>query len=672
VKLIRSVAILAALFVTVTPVEAQRVILHVERREVILGGRTFGSAGAYEKLVGKVEFALDPKLAANTTVVDLALAPKNARGEVEFSADFYLLKPVDATKGNGRLFYEAGNRGTKAMLGVFQKAVNSPDPTTAEQFGDGSLMEQGFTLLWMGWQWDVPDGRMRMEMPIATDGGRTITGLVRGNFIPNERAAPEPLGDRGHKIYPVLDPASPENVMTVRANRTDPPRVVPREQWRFADEKSVTLDGGFELGMIYDVIYRAKDPRVVGTGLAATRDIVSFFKYDKSPANPVPNIRHALAWGSSQTGRFLRHFVYEGFNADARGRRVFDGVLDERGGAGRGSFNHRFAQASRDALEHYNILYPVDMFPFTDGMEVDPETGQADGLLARAEKSGTAPKFFHILTESEYFNRAGSLIHTDVRGERDAELPANTRIYFISGAPHIVTPFPPVTKRSGTLVGQALQNPLDDKPVVRALFRAMDHWVTGDVTPPASRYPKIADGTLVPRERGGWPAIPGYRFPPPQLITYRLDFGPDWAKGIVGNEPPKIGTPFVVRVPAVDADGNDRAGVRVPELDVPLATHFGWNYRDASIGAPEHLAGEIGSYIPFARTRAEREQSGDPRVSIEERYPDKQAYLSKISASANELVTQRYLLARDLPDLFARAAAHWDWATSARAVPPQR
>lgn len=648
-----------------TVAEAQRVHLRVERRETILGGRPFGAAGPYEKLVGKVEFALDPKLAANEMVVDLPLAPRNARGEVEFSADFYLLKPVDAAKGNGRLFYEVGNRGTKAMLGAFQKAVASLDPVTDAHFGDGSLMEQGFTLLWMGWQWDVPDGRMRMEMPIATENGRPITGMVRGNFIPDERAGPQPLGDRGHKTYPVLDLASPENVMTVRANRTDPSRVVPRDRWRFADEKSVTMDGGFEPGMIYDVVYRTKDPRVVGVGLAGTRDLVSFFKHEKGAENPVPNIRWALAWGSSQTGRFLRHFIYQGFNADALGRRVFDGVLDEKGGAGRGSFNHRFAQASRDALEHYNILYPVDMFPFTDGAQTDPVTGLTDGLLARAEKSGTAPKIFHILTNSEYFNRAGSLIHTDVRGERDAELPPDTRIYLVSGAPHIIGPFPPVSKKSGTLVGQAVENPLDYHPVVRALFRAMDRWVTEDAPPPPSRYPKIADGTLVPRDGGGWPAIPGLRLPPPQLIAYRLDFGANWLRGIVDNEPPKIGSPYVVRVPAVDADGNDRAGVRSPELAVPLATHFGWNYRDAGIGAPGHLAGEIGSYIPFARTRPEREQSGDPRASIEERYPNEEAYLGRITAAANDLVAQGYLLARDVPDLMAHAAAHWDWATKA-------
>jgi alpha/beta hydrolase family protein len=663
-RILLSALLVVAVATTASP---QSVHLRIDRREVVLGGKAFGAAGFYEKLVGRAEFALDPALPANQIVVDLPLASRNAAGKVEFSADFYLLKPVDPRKGNGRLFYEVGNRGGKGMLVTFQKASGSADPATKAEFGDGWLMEQGFTLLWMGWQWDVPNGRMRMDIPLVSEHGQPITGLVRGNFIPDVRTDTQSLADRGHKGYPVLDSSSAENVMTVRANRTDPPQVIPHDQWRFTGDWSVRLDGGFEPGKIYDVVYRAKDPRMVGAGLAGTRDLVSFFKNDKSANNPIPTIRYALAWGGSQSGRFLRHFLYQGFNADAQGRRVFDGVIDERGGAGRGSFNHRFAQASRDALEHYNILFPVDMFPFTDAPESDPLTGQTDGLLARAEKSGTAPKLFHILTNSEYMNRVGSLVHTDVTGQRDIALPANTRIYMISSAPHIIGPMPPVSNRSGTLVGRAAQNPLEYRPVVRALFHAMDQWVVDDVAPPPNRYPRIADNTLVPRDRGGWPAIPGYTFPPPQLIAYRLDFGPNWSRGIVENEPPKIGAPFVVRVPAVDADGNDRAGIRVPELAVPLATHFGWNYRDASVGAPEHLAGEIGSYIPFARTKADREKTGDPRASIAERYTSKDAYIAKITRAANDLVAGRFLLRQDVPDVLKRASVHYDWATGARA-----
>lgn len=649
--------------------EARVVRLRVERHEVVLNGRAFGAAGPYEKLVGKVDFGFDPNLQRNDIVVDLKLAPRNARGEVEASADFFLLKPVDPRRGNGRLFYEVGNRGGKSMLTTFQKAAGAPDPSTEAQFGDGALMRQGFTLLWMGWQWDVPvrDGVMRMQMPIATDNGKRITGLVRGNFILNERAATAELADRNHQAYPVLDPGSAENVMTVRDDPTAKGQLVPHARWRFVDGGRVSLDGGFEPGRIYDVVYRAADPRVVGCGLAGTRDIISFFKYDTSPGNPMPGIKYAIGWGVSQSGRFLRHFLYQGFNEDEQGRRVFDGVFDQVGGSGRGSFNHRFGQASRDALQYFNILFPVDLFPFTDGPETDPETGTVDSLLGRAERTGTAPKVFHLLTNSEYFNRAGSLVHTDPTGTTDADIPPNTRVYMMASAPHGPGPFPPASNVGGGMTGRAALNPLDYRPVVRALFRALDRWVVEDAAPPPSAYPKILDGTLTSPDRAGWPAIPGYQLPQQPLRAFHLNFGADWNKGIVSVEPPEVGTPFVVRVPAVDADGNVRAGVRLPDIAAPLATYAGWNYRDQTIGAPDRLAGEIGSYMPFPITRADRERTHDPRSSIEERYRNRDEYVGKYAAAALDLVAKGYLLSEDLADLLKHAVEHYDWATKPRA-----
>jgi hypothetical protein len=641
-------------------VEARVVRLRIDRREVLLEGRAFGLAGPYEKLSGQVDFALDPALAANRPIVDLALAPRNENGEVEFHADFYLLKPVDPARGNGVLFYEAGNRGTKRILPVFQNASPSPDPRSAAEIGNGSLMVQGFSLLWMGWQWDVPEGRMRMEMPIATEGGAPIRGLVRGNFI-GDGGTTASLADRGHRAYPVLDLEGPEHHMTVRARPFDPPEPIPRERFRFVDSATVALDTGFEPGLIYDVVYESENPRVVGTGLAGTRDLVSFLKHERAEGNPLPGIRWTIGWGISQTGRFLRHFVYQGFNADESGRKVFDGLIDQVGGAGRGSFNHRFGQASRDALQHFNILYPVDMFPFTDGLEVDPETGAEDGLLRRAEESGTVPRFFHILTNSEYFNRAGSLTSTDPAGVRDAVIPETSRIYFIAGAPHIVGAFPPAPYPDPAFVGRAPMNPLRYETVVRALFRAMVLWVA-DGTPPAeSAYPKIADGTLAPPGDASWPAIPEFEMPREPQTPHRLDFGPDWERGIVGNDPPRVGKPFVVLVPVVDEDGNDRAGIRLPEIEVPLATHTGWSYRDPSIGAPDRLASEIGSYLPFPRTRASRERTRDPRKSVEERYESERAYIGAVTDSALRLVQKRYLLVEDLPEIVSRARAHYHW-----------
>jgi hypothetical protein len=426
----------------------------------------------------------------------------------------------------------------------------------------------------------------------------------------------------------------------------------------------VTVDRGFEPGLIYDVVYRARDPRVVGVGLAGTRDIVSFFKHaTAAEGNPSPGITHAIGWGVSQTGRFLRHFVYQGFNEDERGRIVFDGIFDQVGGAGRGSFNHRFGQQSRDQLQHFNILYPVDMFPFTDADQTDPETGVTDGLLARATRSNTVPKFFHLLTDSEYFNRAGSLVHTDVTGTRDVPPPPTSRIYFIASAPHIVGAFPPAPYGNAEFKGRASMNPLSYTEVVRALLRALDQWIVSGIEPPASRYPLIGDGTLVEANAPGWPSIPGYPRPSAPMTTYRLDFGPEWTRGIVSIEPPRIGKAFVGRVPAVDEAGNSRAGIRLPEISVPLATHAGWNYRDPSIGATDRLASEIGSYLPLPKTKTAREHSKDSRQSIEERYASREDYLGRIALAAIALVEQRYLLAEDVPAIIERARAHYEWAT---------
>ena len=646
-----------ALFVAAlsTGLQARVVNLRVDRRQAVLSGKSFGAAGPYERLVGKVEFALDPDLPINQNIVDLKLAPRNQRGEVEFTADFYLLKPVDAARGNGRLLYEVGNRGGKSMLQRFQNARGSRDPTTEAEFGDGALMKQGYTLLWMGWQWDVPEGQMRMDMPIATDHGKPITGLVRGNFIPNDGSMTQPLADRNHRAYPIENPDSPENFMTIRERAADPPRLVPRAKWHFAGDASVAVDGGFELGHIYDVVYRARDPRVVGTGLAGTRDVISLLKYEKGDNNPVHGIRVAYGWGVSQSGRLLRHFLYEGFNEDEHGKQVFDGVIDEVGGAGRGSFNHRFAQASRDAEEFFNIFYPVDMFPFTDGPETDPETGKTGSLLGRAEARKVAPKILHILSNSEYFNRAGSLIHTDPAGKGDIEPPANSRIYSVASGPHFSGP---LVRPEGAA---ALGNPLDRSSIVKALLKDLDAWVIDGTPPPPSRFPHISDGTLVPTEKAGWPVIPGVHFPVPYLQTYRLDFGPEWDRGIVVYEPPKIGKPFIGLIPTVDEGGNSRAGIRMPAVEVPVGTYGGWNFRSASIGAADQLLGEFGSFHPFACTKAARTTTGDSRRSIEERYASREDYLRKVTLAAQQMTKDRFLLAEDLPRMIDDAMAGYDW-----------
>ena len=462
-------------------------------------------------------------------MVDLALAPRDAHGEVVFTADFYLLKPVDARRANGRLYYEVPNRGGKGLLGRLQYADGSLDPASGPDFGDGWLMRQGFAIAWMGWQWDVPErpGVLRLRAPVATDHGRPITGLVRAMVITDSREPKAPLGDRGHLAYPAVDPAGTDSALWVRDHALDTPRLLPRASWRFADETTVALDGGFEPGRIYEVVYRSRDPRVAGCGFAATRDFVSFLKNAPAPANPLAGVRLAIAHGVSQSGRFLRHFLYEGFNEDEQGRRVFDGVLADVAGAGRGDFNRRFAQASRDGHQHWNVHYATDAFPFTDLPEADPATGARRGLLDRAVATDTVPKLFHSFGAYEYWNRAASLVTTDASATRDAELPTTSRVYFVASAQHGPGRIPPAAAGSE---GALATNPNDYRPALRALVHALDLWVADGVLPPPSRYARLRDGTLAAPEKAGWPEIPGVRFPAVRNEPPRLDFGPGWGR----------------------------------------------------------------------------------------------------------------------------------------------
>jgi hypothetical protein len=659
---------LAVLALSLLPsaAEARVVRVTIDRREPVLGGQPFGLAGPYETLVGTVEFALDPELGQNQAIVDLAKAPRDGRGEVVFTADLFLLKPVDVRRGNGRLYYEVPNRGGKGILRRLQYAESALFPRAPAEFGDGWLMRQGFSIAWMGWQWDVPEGPglLRLRAPVATDHGKAITGLVRAVVIVNERTAEAPLGDQGHQAYRPSDPDGPDSRLFVRDQELAPPRLVPRTSWRFVSDSKVALDGGFDPGRIYEVVYRGRDPRVVGCSLAATRDLVSFLKNDSGEGNPLAGVRLAIGHGISQSGRFLRHFLYQGFNEDEQGRRVFDGLFVEVAGAGRGSFNHRFAQASRDGHQHWNVLYPTDVFPFTDAVETDPETGEKGGLLDRATATGTVPRLFHVVTSYEYWNRAASLMHTDPTGQRDVPLPDTSRLYLIASARHGVGSLPPAEGGSPGNDGLFAANPNDFRPALRALVRALDSWVAEGVLPPASLYPRIADGTLVLPQKAGWPAVPGARFPLVRLEPARADRGPDWARGVITVEPPRLGRVFPTLVPAVDADGNDRAGLRLPEIAVPLASQTGWSWRHPKAGAPDALVAYLGSYLPFAWTKAERAAQGDPRPSVEERYRGRTDYLGRVAEAALSLVRERLLLPEDVPVVLERAADHWDWRES--------
>ena len=655
--------------------EARLERIEVSSRADVLGGKSFGLAGPYEKIAGMAYFSVRPDNPRNKQIVDLDKAPLNGKGEVEFSADIFILKPKENGRGNGSLLLEIPNRGGKGILRLVNRAGASADPTSAADFGDGFLMRQGFTVAWIGWQFDVADdrGSMRLDAPIAGTASAPLTGMVRSDFVVAKKTKDHPLGHFivgriGGTEYPVSDPGHPNTALTVRDTPSGQRRRFPAGAWKFArevdgklveDSRFVHLESGFEPGRIYEVVYAAKAPPVAGLGFAAVRDLVSYLKHGgKSPAP----IRRAQVVGISQSGRFLRHFLYQDFNADEEGRQVFDGVIAHVAGAGRGGFNQRFAQPSRDGQPMSSLFYPTDLYPFTDKPLKNPNGGAAEGLLDAPAASKTLPKIFYTNTSYEYWSRAGSLIHTSPDGKADAEPPENVRIYFLAGLQHFSGPFPPAFSELADLRGQRKQNP---NPVVwlwRALITDLDDWVRGAQMPPPNAYPRIAGGTLVALPQLKFPAIPGIHPPATAHLAYAIDFGRSFRSGVITEVPPLVGRSFATLVPQVDADGNDTGGVQIPEMAAPLATYTGWNLRDPGIGAPEERVSFIGSYIPFAKTRAEREKAGDPRPSVAERYSGREQYLGRFTEAALQSIRQRFLLAEDLAAAIERGGQEWDEA----------
>ncbi len=583
----------------------------------------------YERIVAKIHFAVDPKLAPNRIIADIDLAPRNADGKVEFSADLYVLKPRDSAKGNGTALVEISNRGGKGLLGAFQT-------------GDNFLLDRGFTLVWVGWEFDVPASAdlLRLYAPVATNNGQPMVGLVRSEWEGDKRVTTIPLGDRGQIGYAVADRNYSANRMLVRDTVNGERRNIAGDKWTFSDATHVSMPDGFEPGKIYEVIYQAKDPVVVGLGPAAVRDTVSFLKHggvETLLADQHNYIKRAIGFGVSQSGRFLRTFLYDGFNQDEKNARVFDGVWAHVGGGGRGSFNARFAQPSRDGHPFFNVLYPVDIPPFTDN----------DGILAKAVAANVVPKIFYSNGSYEYWGRAASLIHTTPDGKQDAPLAKDTRVYFFAGSQHGAGSIPPRAVEA--------QNPggvNDYHAAMRALLVAMQAWLKDGKEPPASEYPLIAKDQLVTLGALAFPRIAGVAVPTRKREAYRLDFSV---------EPPQATTPFPTLVPQVDMDGNETSGIKMPEIAVPLASYTGWNLRSKAIGAPEELYSMVGSWIAFPVTKAERAKRKDPRLSIEERYPAKSDYLDRITAAAQKLVDAGFLLDQDVPQLRERAAKEWDY-----------
>jgi hypothetical protein len=474
-------------------------------------------------------------------------------------------------------------------------------------------------------------------------------------------------GSIGGSEYPVANPDDPRNILTVRDSREAKRTTIPRSKWQFAQSlegklipsnRHIHLSGGFQPGKIYEYIYVVKDPVVAGLGFASIRDFASYSKHFRDCIAPAQRV---FGQGISQNGRFLRDLLYQGFNADEEGRMALDGVLAHVAGAGRGSFNYRFAQPSRDAQPTSSVHFPTDIFPFSDLPEKDPLTKESGGLLDLAANENVVPKVFFSNTSYEYWGRSAALIHTSPDAKRDVPISENVRIYHLTGLQHFSGPFPP-QKGDGDLRGQQPQSPAPVKYFWRAMISNMEAWVRNNTLPPPSSYPKISDGTLVQLRKYAFPRISGVNQPHEATTGYRLDFGPNWHKGILQLQPPKIGPLYPVLVPQVDADGNERDGVRLPEISVPLATYASWNLRDPSIGAPSERVPFEGSYIPFPKTAADRQKSGDPRKSIAERYTSREDYLARYTQALDELIKQGWILREDRDALLHRAEQEWDEA----------
>jgi len=650
-------AITLALLLTATTSAADARVTRIEisKREPFAASQAFGSTGAYEKIVGRYHGALDPSHPLNATIVDLDKAPRNALGQVEYTADFYILRPVDLAKGNGAIFYEASNRGSKAILARFNNATaRSNDPSTAEHAGDGFLMRRGFTLVWNGWMPGLPSGNDLLQITVPSAKGLAQTTWDELLFNDGKTM-------QGRLTYRAASTDKNDAKLIVRERNSDAPVTVPAEQWEFVDASTVRLlpaGTPFRVGMIYQLIYKAENPPVNGIGFASTRDLISFLRHAKADDAGTPNplageaaITRVLGHGNSQTGRYLRDFIYSGFNEDELNRIVLDGALPNVA-AGRIYLNYRFSQPNRIIpAGHGFMLLPGATFPYAYETQTDPFTGQNDGTFARCSARGNCPKLIHTVSSTEYWQGAHSLVTTDPLGKRDSTPPSNVRIYHFAGTQH-------PGSEGGGMPGVCANpsNRTDYRPFLRAALVNLDRWVKDGVAAPASRYPRISDGTLV--ESFEMAAIPGMTPVKSPAQRPRIDFGPDFEKGIVSKAlPTELKDAYHVLVPKIDADGNEVAGLRLPEIAVPTGTAAGWNVRAPEAGAAGELCYLEGSLVPFAKTKAEREAKKDPRPSLEERYKDRADYAGRIKAATAELQRDGYLLEEDATRINARAAS---------------
>jgi hypothetical protein len=628
------------------------------------GGKPFGASGAYVRVAGRFHGELDPTHPSNRNIADIRLAPRNARGKVEYAADFEILRPADPFKGNGSLVYDVSNRGNKVILRQLNGAAGGNALDAPEAAGDGFLMRHGFTVAWSGWIAGLARsaGQLRLDAPHAPG----VEQPVWDEFLFNDAGQIE-----ARLTFSAASLDKKAARLTLRERNDDPPAPIAGTGWEFLDDGAIVLlprGTPFRAGALYQFSYRARNPPVAGIGHAATRDWIGFLRYRERDAAGNPNplgaggrhrIEAALAHGSSQSGRYLRDMLYHGFNETEDMRIVFEGI-NPHIAAARIYLNYRFAQPNRNAVMGHGFLgYPDAGFPFAYEKQRDPKSRREDGLLERCRARDVCPKIVHTVSSTEYWQGGHSLHTTDAAGEADIALPENVRIYHFAGTQHSTMPTMPKGVCSG------LPNlAVDPRPALRALVLALDRWVKKGTPPPPSLYPKLADRTLVPASALKWPELPGSGFPftaprAPNPMP-QFDYGARIAEGIIDKVPPAP-DPFRYRVlvPAIDADGNEVAGLRMPEQAVPAGTTTGWSLRSAAGGAAGELCFLDGMALPFAKTAQERTASRDPRLSLVERYQDRNAYLSRVRNSALDLQQRGYLLEEDVVRIVERAGRAW-------------
>jgi hypothetical protein len=615
--------------------------LDIERIEALADGAPFGEVGAYERVIGRAKGEVDPLDPANQGIALIDKAPRNERGKVEYATDIFILRPKDFTRGNGRILYEVNNRGRKMLFGNIAdgpQGVN--DPKTMADVGNGFPLRQGYTIVWSGWDPDAPRANMGLGLtaPVATDNGQPIVKTVRDEFCSSTRGGALEVFKLSYEATTLEQPRAQ---LTVRERADDEPRELPLNQWSFVDARSIKLREGTKPkpGYLYEFHYEARNPKVLGLGFAATRDVISWLRYDPAAtAATGGKIGHALAIGFSQAGRYLRNHVSEGFNRDEAGRKVFDGIHSHIAGVGRIFFNTPFGQPARTGTQHEDHGFPENEFPFSTATLADPITGKKGSLL---RGDGSDPKLVETNTSTEYWQKGASLLHTDPLGKADVALPENSRVYMIAGTQHggragaTTDPGPNINPR----------NPHNPMPAVRALLVALDEWVVSSQLPPPSRVPMLATGTLVEADKTGFPAVPGAVV---VKVTNQVAPPGDWV------HPKPADKAYRTLVCKVDADGNEAAGVRLPDIAVPLATYSGWNEYKPPYPAGE-LADRDGSCLPFALDKAARQAAGDPRPSIAERYASGADYVAKVQAVVAALQKDRLLLAEDSERYLERA-----------------